>query len=350
MATFYGVDVSRWQGDISWSQVPKGAKFAIIKATGGDGPGLYTDGKFVRNRDRARSVGIPRGYYHFGGSNNPIHEADYFCDVIGAHLLPGELIVLDSEFGSALDPGWCKTFLDHVKARTGVKPLIYMSQSKIFEHNWSAIANANYGLWVAHYGVKPTAKVPIKYWKFYAFHQYSSSGSCPGIAGRVDQNAFYAGSMADFAKYGKQKPAPAPVPTPAPVPKISYSAKNPAVMYITNKDADVWEFNRAKTSQFVSLQKLPKGSQWQVAAVASNSLVPQYKYGVNAKDYVRGATHGVNMNDLSVAPPVPAPTPSPNPEPTPTPTPTPEPNPYPTWFTTFWTKLIDAILGILGKK
>lgn len=45
----YGIDVSRWQGDIDWSKVAAdGITFAMIKCGGGD-DGLYEDRKFKQN-------------------------------------------------------------------------------------------------------------------------------------------------------------------------------------------------------------------------------------------------------------------------------------------------------------
>lgn len=271
MRNFYGVDVSRYQGDIDWHAAAKKIDFAIIKATGGDGPGLYTDSMFHHNQDGARKNKVVRGYYHFGGSNNPIHEADYFCDVVGG-LQTGEFVVLDSELGSALDPGWCKTWLDHVKGRLGVRPMIYMSSSKTFEHDWSHVVAANYGLWVANYSVKPSDTVPVEFWKFYAIHQYSNGtgvGAVSGIPANVDRDIFRGKALTDLQKYGKSAPKPEPKPKPTPHPTPT---------------------------------------------------------------------------------PTPTPEPQPTPQPEPTPTPPVDPNAIPTWFSVFCTKVISAILAILGKK
>lgn len=262
MTTFYGADVSQWQGVINWPKFNPGASFVFIKATGGDN-GLYTDSQLVNNKKGARALGnqMPRGYYHFGGNAAATTEADYFCSAM-KDLQVGEVVVLDSEYGKALDPAWCLTWLKRVESKLGVKPLIYMSASRLFAHDWSAVANAGYGLWVAHYGVQPSGTVPIKYWKFYAFHQYSSSGTFPGISGRVDCNAFFAPNISSFFKYGKPAPpapAPAPAPTPAnptpvppPAPKVEPTT--PTAPIPTNTEVlDAVKGNTALLNKILSL-------------------------------------------------------------------------------------------------
>jgi lysozyme len=217
MATYYGIDISRHQGKIDWAAVAKGQKFAFIKATGSD-DGLYVDSQFKVNQAGARKAKLRRGYYHFGGGASATAEADYFCKTVGT-LQPGEIVVLDAEYKNALNPAWCKQWLDRVQSRLGVKPLIYMSRARLFEKDWSAVSKADYGLWVADYTKTPAENVPLKYWRFYAFHQFTSSGKVAGVTGNVDRDAFFAASITVFDKYGKAAPKPVPAPKPAPAPK-----------------------------------------------------------------------------------------------------------------------------------
>lgn len=66
----YGVDVSRWQGDIDWSAVAAdGITFAMIKCGGGD-DGLYEDRKFQQNIQGALANGIQVGVYFYSGASN----------------------------------------------------------------------------------------------------------------------------------------------------------------------------------------------------------------------------------------------------------------------------------------
>ncbi len=219
MGKFGGADVSMWQGVINWPAFNPGANFVFIKATGGD-DGLYTDSKFYYNRDGVRALGVdmPHGFYHFAGGGDPIAEADYFIDRVSP-LQPGEVVVLDWEIYHPDPVGWSLTWVRRVKARLGFNPVIYTNQNRVITLPWQPVVDENCGLWVAHYGYTENEDVPIKWWPFYAWHQTGSSGTFPGIAGRVDTDWFFANVPSDFYKYGAPSPViPAPVPTPPPPP------------------------------------------------------------------------------------------------------------------------------------
>lgn len=111
----------------------------------------------------------------------------------------------------------------------GTKPLIYMSASTISAGDWTPVARADYGLWVACYpngyagdrlrdpGTPP---YPLGPWSFAAAWQYSSSGSVPSIGERIDVDWFY-GDVVAWSKYANAplSAAPAPEPgNPAPAP------------------------------------------------------------------------------------------------------------------------------------
>ncbi len=104
---------------------------------------------------------------------------------------------------------FCKKFLDRVASKmNGVKPLIYLNQSQLKAKDWSPIANAGYGLWVAAYTLDPNNNNFVTgAWKFAAMQQWTSQQKVPGITGNVDGDVFF-GDMATFKKYGYIKPIP----------------------------------------------------------------------------------------------------------------------------------------------
>lgn len=212
MAQVKALDVSQWQSSINWSAV-KGAGYdiAIIKMSGGDA-GLYTDSKASANYYGAKNAGMAVAGYHFGGTGNPENEADFFV----AAMSPAEqddVFVLDCEAGLANLPNvvdWCNRFMNRVHDRTGVWPLLYINLATLNAHNWDVVLS-KCGLWIAAWNNDPNATLTNK---TYVMHQYTSSGSVPGINGRVDLDMWF-GTLAQFKKYGYQKPAP---PAPAPVP------------------------------------------------------------------------------------------------------------------------------------
>jgi GH25 family lysozyme M1 (1,4-beta-N-acetylmuramidase) len=212
-----GSDISQFQGSINWDTYKNNSNFVIIRSTYGNG---YYDSWFAHNRDEARRVGLPHGFYHFcyPQYNSPLDEAKWFCKAL-YDLQEGESLYLDWEETYSGDAvAWCKTFLDYVSANfNGIKPLIYLNQSYM-SLDWSPVVNAGYGLWLASYqadGMGNTGK-----WPSMALQQTYSSQQVPGIVGNVDRDVFF-GDIDQFKAYGYKKPVivvniPEPVVVPEP--------------------------------------------------------------------------------------------------------------------------------------
>ena len=153
--------------------------------------------------------------YHFARPdlrNTAIAEADWFVrETKGYHK--EAMLILDWESGNLKDVNWAKQWLDRVYEKTGVKPVIYMSASVMSSYDWSSVANADYGLWVANYGSNNgTAqesvfdRYPLKYWGFYALWQYTSVGRLSGYSGNLDLN-YFSGDKEAWDKYAGGKPS-----------------------------------------------------------------------------------------------------------------------------------------------
>ena len=206
----YGVDISSWQalgaGD--------GWDFVIAKATEG---GAYVDPMCDAHYQRAKNNGQRRGVYHFArpdlNPNGAIDEANFFVDNCQGYVKDG-ILVLDWEC-AVWNVGWAKQWLDQVYKRTGVRPLIYMSASVVNGYDWSSVANANYGLWIAGYPNEYNVPNPPKpgedylpysigAWAFCAMWQYSSS------AGALDRDIFYGDKNAWNAYAGRNNASSKP--------------------------------------------------------------------------------------------------------------------------------------------
>ena len=221
-----GIDISNHQRGIDLSKV--NADFVIIKATEGKS---YVDPSCDTFFQQALSLGKKLGIYHFANNsdNTAEQEANWFINNTKGYI--GKAIpILDWEdSGHTYDVAWAKEWLDRVAEAYGCKPLIYMSESVVNSYDWSSVANANYGLWVAKYrdnnadynydmsssGNKPA----VNYWKFYALWQWTSVGRLDGYNSNVDCNVFY-GDTSAWDKYiGNEVPEleennAAPVVTP----------------------------------------------------------------------------------------------------------------------------------------
>lgn len=229
MATFIGVDVSKYQGDIDYDQLKNSVSFVLYKGTGADA-GLYADTEFLRNHAEARRTNMHRGIYHFGGGNaDATIEAHYFFQQCLTNLLPGEVVALDAEYGYSLRPEWCLTFLQTLENLIGFKPMLYINEGQLQSQDWSAVAAANFGLWLADWTGDPNVIVQMKYWGFCALQQFTDKGHVAGIAGAVDEDGFFANDMNFFDRYGKPAPAESPAPAAsAPVETVPPVVETPA--------------------------------------------------------------------------------------------------------------------------
>ena len=179
-----GTDQSKWQADA----VTEG-DFIILKATEGAGYVDPTcDTKYQLNKQAGKLLGV----YHFARPdlNDALSEARFFVDNIRGYLNEA-LLALDWEQpGTQNNVAWAKAWLDEVYRLTGVKPLIYMSASVVNAYDWSVVADADYGLWIAGYpDLRSLWDLPnfcysTGAWKFYALWQFTNSH------GSLDRDVF----------------------------------------------------------------------------------------------------------------------------------------------------------------
>jgi lysozyme len=189
--TTFGIDVSRFQGDINWQLVAgAGVKYAWIQISRSL---TDIDVKFPYNWQQAKANGILRGaYQRFHPAQDVIAQAKLFLDKLGPFQvgdMPPMLDVEDSDGLSATQiAAAVKQWMDYVEPRVGVKPIIYTGY-----YFWrDSVGSADFSqhpLWIANYSA--TCPLVPDHWTRWAFHQYSSTVTLPGItANTVDVNKF----------------------------------------------------------------------------------------------------------------------------------------------------------------
>ena len=208
-ATVPGIDVSVYQGNIGWGAVAaSGQKFAIARV--GDGYGI--DSKFAQNWAGIKSAGLIRGAYQFfEPGEDPVTQANLVIARVG-RLGNGDLpVMLDMEVSggqsAATITARIHQWVNAITAGTGKTPFIYTGA-----YFWDASVRsadfAAFPLNVAWYGT--TCPGTPNAWSRWAMHQYSSSGSVPGIAGNVDMNVWN-GTLAQLQAFAGQDAPVAPV-------------------------------------------------------------------------------------------------------------------------------------------
>lgn len=170
-----GIDISSFQGSVNYGAYD----FVIIKASEGvnwKDPGLdrHLKGLFGTD-DPTPQTDKLYGFYHYARpdlGNSPEEEAKSFLSFIRPQI-GNCLMALDWEQKSLdYSPDWALQWLDYVYRETGVRPLLYTQASQAKLDKYAGIARADYGLWVAHWGVSsPT----YRNWPAWALWQYSDS-------------------------------------------------------------------------------------------------------------------------------------------------------------------------------
>lgn len=190
-----GIDISSYQVELNAGIVP--SDFVIIKATEGTN---YINPTWEEQAGQVIQTNKLLGFYHFASVGNPIAEADFFISVV-KNYIGKAVLVLDFEAGAINAWGnvGARQFLNRVKEKTGINPMIYMSSDVTRQFNWSTISSTN-PLWVAQYAsMNPTGYQSEPWtdgkgygaWSSASIHQYSSAGSLANWSGNLDINLAY---------------------------------------------------------------------------------------------------------------------------------------------------------------
>lgn len=186
-----GIDISHWNKPDTLDANYKNNDFVIMKASEGKN---FRDSALIENYEKAKLYGYYIGFYHFARpdlGNRAETEARHFLETIPKR--EDILLALDVE-GKALSLNyidmWAYDWMEYVEAHTGIKPLLYVSQSET--KKFKQVCKTNHGLWVARYRPKILGYGDVKPWKFAAIWQYTNNP--------IDKNIFY-GNEHQLQKY-----------------------------------------------------------------------------------------------------------------------------------------------------
>ncbi|MCR5119604.1 MAG: hypothetical protein K6B44_08305 [Lachnospiraceae bacterium] len=196
-----GIDVSKWNGSINWSEVKaSGINYVIIRCgyRGSSTGVLVEDSLFKSNIQGAKAAGLKVGVYFFTQAVNEVEaveEASMCLELAGKYGLSypvfldveyttgknGRADGLDKAARTAVTRAFCETIKNG-----GMTPGVYSSKTWFTDHlDYGQLSG--YKIWMAHYTSKTDFANRYDLW------QYSSKGSVNGIEGRVDMNYSYLG-------------------------------------------------------------------------------------------------------------------------------------------------------------
>ena len=169
MATYQGIDVSTFQGEIDWPRVKAAPiDFAILRASyGWKDPEHQVDARFHQNAKGASAAGVPFGAYHYSYAANveeAREEAAFFLKVIQGYSLAYPVAydleeqaqkALGRDAVTAIAQAWC----DEMRS-AGYYPMIYSNLSFIRNYLTEEFRKEN-ELWIAQYNDVPTYGNPF---------------------------------------------------------------------------------------------------------------------------------------------------------------------------------------------
>ena len=167
----------------------------IHKATQGTD---FVDPEYDERRQRALSVDLLWGAYHFGTGEDGTDQANHLLNI--ASPQPGQLMALDFEpnlIGATMTRAQAEAFVTHIHGVTGVFPLLYSGQSFLQDQLGGLTTGQSVlckcPLWIARYD--PALPVLPLAFSSFALWQYTDGAaglqphSVPGI-GRCNRSKF----------------------------------------------------------------------------------------------------------------------------------------------------------------
>lgn len=207
----YGIDVSRFQGTIDWSQVAAtGIDFAMIRVGYRDSSTgeIKADTNAKYNMQEAEKNGIKIGAYFFSTAiteDEAIAEADWVAQYISQYPItyPVGYNCEGFENASSRQYGLTKddrsaiamAFLGEIY-KSGYTPIFYASMNELLgDAKWNtSVIEKSYKIWMAWYNqsTESIANGPA-YDGQCAMWQYTNQGTVAGIGGGVDVDVAYFG-------------------------------------------------------------------------------------------------------------------------------------------------------------
>ncbi len=180
-----GIDVSHYQGAINWTAVAQsGITFAFVRV----GTSNTIDTQYVNNLTGAAAAGLRVGVYWYTyamSAEQAASEANLLLQLIAPYQVSFPVVIdIEAQCQKALNMAQQQAIVNTfctIVSDAGYMPMVYASR------NWyvQRLGDVSWQKWVAQYSDTNTMPYSYGVW------QYTSSGSVPGINGRVDMDYLY---------------------------------------------------------------------------------------------------------------------------------------------------------------
>lgn len=201
----YGIDVSRYQGRINWSQVSKDKRVSYVYLKATEGVKLV-DPTYKYNHRAVRKAGILVGAYHFfsptASSHHQLSNFKKNVDPRSQDLIPVVDVEIAPRRRSQVLPFLkrLRTFINGVEKHYGCKPIIYTSVN--FYNDYLAGRFSDCSFMFARYSDKaPRIKPNVRF----LIWQFTDSGRIKGISGNVDRSCLMNSYSLEDIRYRRKR-------------------------------------------------------------------------------------------------------------------------------------------------
>ncbi len=202
---YYGIDVSRWNGnEVEEIDPSDSISFIICKASQGI---TSVDPKFKKNFNTIKQKGAISGTYHFYiVKDDPLLQANHFYSTVSAAGKPDMPYIVDIEQGSLPSKGNVNkdqiqkdllVFLNTIEEKCACTPMIYTGEAFGSQYLNNPVF-AKYPLWLAEYTRAKQPKIPAT-WKKQGYKIWQKSENYTIKSTQTDFDVFY-GKKSDLYK------------------------------------------------------------------------------------------------------------------------------------------------------
>ena len=314
-----GIDISAHQGNIDLAALKNQIDFVIIRV--GFGTKGTIDGKFKRNADLCKQLGIPMGFYWYSYALDAAgaeKEANAFLKAIAPYTPEyGCWFDMEDADGYKKRNGMpnntvlkdiCYKFCEIVE-NAGYYSGVYASLSW-FKNQLAGDRLSRFDKWIAMWPTKTGKQrglsVNADEEKNWSLWQFTSDGTFTGYNGRLDTNYAYK----SFANPGKPDPKPAPSPEPIPTPDPVGTVLDLAARVMKGEFGDGEERKNKLGDRYEAVQDFIN----YIFSTPVDTLAKEVIVGKYGNDDVRKAVLGSKyeevqnkVNEILRATPIPAP-------------------------------------------
>lgn len=176
-----GLDLSRWDGKVTWSVLlGKKPGYIILRSSYA---GRVLDDLWLQDRHIVEKSGVTFGVYHVPSPDNSLHQETALLDVVIQNVITPEFVAFDLEIYHKALPKRALDLAYNVMDNYNIPVFMYLNWDFRNQYTDQQFPSQlfSYPLWVAHWTTRAYPLLP-KGWKDWVLWQFSANGNQKGLS------------------------------------------------------------------------------------------------------------------------------------------------------------------------